>query len=123
MKSKEPYWDFFGNPFIFSFALRIIFDYSMKKGRKNTSNELLVKIDKISNLSIKFISISVSHKSEYMNDEEKKNLFSLQTQRSGFGELINLGMMRELIRKSGGFLSLSSDGRNGMIEISLYLSY
>ena len=58
-----------------------------------------------------------------MNNEEKKNLFSLQTQRSGFGELINLGMMRELIRKSGGFLSLSSDGRNGMIEISLYLSY
>ncbi len=122
-RSKEPFWDFFGNPFIFSFALRIIFDYSMKKGRKNTTNQLEVKIDKISNLSIKYISISVSHKSEYMNDDEKKNLFSLQTQRSGFGELINLGMMRELIRKSGGFLSLSSDGRNGMIEISLFLSY
>jgi len=122
-KSKDPFWEFFGNPFIFSFALRIIFDYSMKKGRKSTTNELFVKIDKISNLSIKYISISVSHNGEYMSDEERKNLFSLQIQRSGFGELINLGMMRELIRKSGGFLSLSSDGRNGMIEISLFLSY
>ncbi len=122
-KRKDSFYDFFGNPHIFSFALRIIFDFSMKKGLKNTKNEIKVFIDKVNNLSVSFISISVSHKSHYLSSEEKKNLFSLHTSRSGFGELINLGMMRELIRKSGGFLSLMADGRNGETEITLFLSY
>lgn len=121
--SRDPFYEFFGNPYIFSFALRIIFDYSMNKGKKSQKNELRIQIEKINNLKGNFISISILHKSHHLSVEEKNSLFSLHTHPSGFGELINLGMMRELIRKSGGFLSLIDDGRNGMTEISLFLSY
>lgn len=120
---RDPFFEFFGNPYTISFALRIIFDYSMNKGKKKQINELKIQIEKINNLRGNFISISISHKSHHLNLEEKSNLFSLHTHPSGFGELINLGMMRELIRKSGGFLSLIDDGKYGSAEIALFLSY
>jgi hypothetical protein len=121
--STEDSFDFFGNPFILAFALRIIFDYSMKNGHKNQVNDLNILVDRVINNTKKFISIGVSHKSRALTSEEKKDIFSLHTNKSGFGELINLGMMRELIRKSGGFLTLAEDGSKGTVEIVLLLSY
>ncbi len=121
-QSQESF-DYFGNPFILAFALRIIFDYSMKKGHKNQVNELNILIDKVVNNTKKFISIGVSHKSGLLSSDEKRDIFSLHTAKAGFGELINLGMMRELIRKSGGFLTLAEDGSKGIVEIVLLLSY
>ena len=121
--TNEQSFDFFGNPFILAFALRIIFDYSMKKGFKNQVNELNILVDRVINNTKKFISIGVSHKSRVLTSDEKKDIFSLHINKTGFGELINLGMMRELIRKSGGFLTLAEDGSKGNVEIVLLLSY
>lgn len=114
--------EFFGNPFILSFALRVVFDFILKRQTSDPEKGIYIYIEKIINLAKTYVSISIYFKDKKMLENEKKELFSLHAKKTGFGELINLGMMRELIRKSGGFLSLDEDGTNGKVGISLYLT-
>jgi signal transduction histidine kinase len=99
------------NPFVFSMVLRTILDWMIRKSQPTSKYLINCNIKILDKDNRKFLFIEINIPNKNLSPQEVGEIFSLHTKTKEFGELINLGLAKEMMKKVNGMLILTDDGR------------